>query len=143
ASLPPSSRRSTPRPSMALPRWDSDSPRLTQRGARRRVGAPAYLPDGLAAMLQPTAMSMSPFLRLRRATKHFGGVRALDAVDWEVMAGEVHCLVGENGSGKSTLIKLIAGVHEPDRGTEIEIGGTVHTRITPPLAKALGIHVIY
>jgi simple sugar transport system ATP-binding protein len=94
-------------------------------------------------MPQPSAQSTSPLLRLSRATKHFGGVLALDAVDWEVMAGEVHCLVGENGSGKSTMIKLVAGVHDPDPGTEIEVDGTVHASITPHLAKALGIHVIY
>ncbi len=42
-----------------------------------------------------------PFLRLTRVTKRFGGVLALDHVDWDVMPGEVHCLVGENGCGKS------------------------------------------
>ena len=41
---------------------------------------------------------------------------ALDAVDWAVEPGEVHCLVGENGSGKSTLIKIMAGVHAPEPG---------------------------
>jgi simple sugar transport system ATP-binding protein len=84
-----------------------------------------------------------PFLRLTRATKRFGGVVALDAVDWDVAAGEVHCLVGENGSGKSTMIKLVSGVHWPDAGTGIEIDGVAHLGITPKLAKALGVHVIY
>lgn len=80
---------------------------------------------------------------MKRATKRFGGVVALDAVDWDVVQGEVHCLVGENGSGKSTMIKLISGVLWPDAGTVIEIGGEPHSGITPKLAKALGIHVIY
>ncbi len=88
-------------------------------------------------------MPPSPFLRLTRASKRFGGVVALDAVDWDVMPGEVHCLVGENGSGKSTMIKLVSGVHEPDPGTTIEIDGTAHAAITPTMAKSLGIHVIY
>ncbi|HZF34644.1 MAG TPA: sugar ABC transporter ATP-binding protein [Candidatus Angelobacter sp.] len=88
-------------------------------------------------------MSTPAFLRLTRATKRFGGVVALDAVDWDVMPGEVHCLVGENGSGKSTMIKLVSGVHQPDAGTVIEVDGVPHASITPPLAKALGIHVIY
>ena len=65
-----------------------------------------------------------PLLRLVGLSKHFGGVTALDGVDWEVMPGEVHCLVGENGCGKSTLIKIVAGVHEPDAGSVIEIDGS-------------------
>jgi simple sugar transport system ATP-binding protein len=84
-----------------------------------------------------------PFLRLSGASKRFGGVVALDSVDWEVMPGEVHCLVGENGSGKSTLIKLVSGVHWPDPGTQIEVDDKPHAGMTPALAKALGIHVIY
>jgi simple sugar transport system ATP-binding protein len=88
-------------------------------------------------------MSMPPVLKVTNATKRFGGVVALDAVDWDVMPGEVHCLVGENGSGKSTLIKLVSGVHGPDPGTLIEVDGIAHARITPALAKSLGVQVIY
>jgi len=85
----------------------------------------------------------APFLRLAGVSKRFGGVLALDRVDWDVRPGEVHCLVGENGCGKSTLIKLVAGVHQPDPGSVIEIGGTVREQLGPAEAKALGIQVIY
>ncbi len=85
----------------------------------------------------------TPFLRLTGVSKRFGGVLALDRVDWDVRPGEVHCLVGENGCGKSTLIKLVAGVHQPDPGSVIEIGGTVREQLGPAEAKALGIQVIY
>src|SRR5450432_3866433 len=88
-------------------------------------------------------MPTAPFLRMTHASKRFGGVVALDAVDWDVRAGEVHCLVGENGSGKSTMIKLVSGAHQPDAGTQIEVDGAPHAGITPKLAKSLGIHVIY
>ncbi len=83
-----------------------------------------------------------PFLRLRGLSKRFGGVRALEAIDWDVRAGEVHCLVGENGCGKSTLIKTVAGVHPPSEGS-IEIEGESVLPLTPARAKALGIQVIF
>ncbi|MEK0083516.1 sugar ABC transporter ATP-binding protein [Benzoatithermus flavus] len=84
-----------------------------------------------------------PFLRLTRVSKRFGGVLALDRIDWDVLPGEVHCLVGENGCGKSTLIKLVAGVHAPDPGSRIEIAGEVHEQLDPALAHRLGIQVIF
>jgi len=54
--------------------------------------------------------------------KRFGGVQALNGVNLEVRAGEVHALVGENGAGKSTLVHILAGVHQPDEG-RIDLNG--------------------
>lgn len=85
----------------------------------------------------------TPLLRVRNLSKRFGGVRALAELDWDVRHGEAHCLVGENGCGKSTLIKLIAGVHQPDRGGSIEIDGVTQPVLTPASAKALGVQVIF
>ncbi len=84
-----------------------------------------------------------PFLRLTRVSKRFGGVLALDHVDWDVMPGEVHCLVGENGCGKSTLIKIVAGVHPPEPGGGVAIGGHDVLPLTPSRAHALGVQVIF
>lgn len=89
------------------------------------------------------ADSAPPALRLSRLAKRFGGVQALDGVDLEVAAGEIHGLVGENGCGKSTLIKLVAGVHEPDPGSVIELAGERFARLDPATAKAMGVQVIY
>jgi simple sugar transport system ATP-binding protein len=85
----------------------------------------------------------SAFLLLSGVGKRFGGTVALDAIDWSVELGEVHCLVGENGSGKSTLIKILAGVYAPDPGGTITIDGTAYQKLTPHQAKMLGVQVIF
>ena len=60
---------------------------------------------------------------MRGVRKAFGATLALDGVDFEVRAGEVHALVGENGAGKSTLMKILAGAVEPDAGQLVLDGG--------------------
>jgi rhamnose transport system ATP-binding protein len=61
-------------------------------------------------------VAAQPILVLDHADKSFGAVKALEDVHIELYAGEAHALVGENGAGKSTLVKILAGVHRPDRG---------------------------
>ena len=53
----------------------------------------------------------------------FDGVRVLSDVDLSIAAGEIHGLVGDNGSGKSTLVKILGGVYDPDRGSEVSLHG--------------------
>ena len=81
-------------------------------------------------------------LSLREISKYFGPVTALDSVDLDVPAGEVTALVGDNGAGKSTLIKVIAGIHEADRGEIFWNGKRVHVR-TPLDATRLGVATVY
>ncbi|MFF3328047.1 sugar ABC transporter ATP-binding protein [Streptomyces sp. NPDC002888] len=83
-----------------------------------------------------------PLLTMSGITKSFPGVRALDGVDLDVQAGEVHCLLGQNGAGKSTLIKVLAGAHQPDTGT-IHWRGEPVTLRSPIAAMRLGIATIY
>ncbi|MEU1278120.1 sugar ABC transporter ATP-binding protein [Streptomyces sp. NPDC005805] len=83
-----------------------------------------------------------PLLTMSGITKSFPGVRALDGVDLEVQAGEVHCLLGQNGAGKSTLIKVLAGAHQPDGG-EITWRGETVSLGSPIAAMRLGIATIY
>ncbi|MWA14794.1 sugar ABC transporter ATP-binding protein [Streptomyces sp. BA2] len=83
-----------------------------------------------------------PLLTMSGITKSFPGVRALDGVDLQVQAGEVHCLLGQNGAGKSTLIKVLAGAHQPDDG-EITWRGERTTLKSPIAAMRLGIATIY
>ncbi|WP_327705784.1 sugar ABC transporter ATP-binding protein [Streptomyces decoyicus] len=84
----------------------------------------------------------TPLLTVRGITKSFPGVRALDGVDLDVTAGEVHCLLGQNGAGKSTLIKVLAGAHQPDAG-EIRWQGALVTLPSPIAAMRLGVATIY
>jgi ribose transport system ATP-binding protein len=81
-------------------------------------------------------------LEMHGIVKQFPGVRALDGVDLDVRAGEVHCLLGQNGAGKSTLIKVLAGAHQPDAGEIIWDGAPVHLG-DPQAAMSLGIATIY
>jgi simple sugar transport system ATP-binding protein len=94
-------------------------------------------------MTMPVDAPPGDALRFTRIRKIFGGVKALDDVDFTVGAGEVHCLAGENGSGKSTLIKIITGVYQPEAGAGMQIFGQDHAHITPTLARKAGIAVIW
>src|SRR5579872_5597824 len=87
-------------------------------------------------------MGTPPLLRMGGIVKTFPGVRALDGVDLEVRAAEVHALVGENGAGKSTLMKILAGAQPADSGT-IEIDGKAVAIDGPRTAERLGIGMIY
>jgi branched-chain amino acid transport system ATP-binding protein len=55
-------------------------------------------------------------LRAESLTKRFGGVHAVEGVDFEVAAGEVHSIIGPNGAGKTTLLNLLSGIYRPDAG---------------------------
>jgi rhamnose transport system ATP-binding protein len=83
-----------------------------------------------------------PALSLRHAAKAFGAIHALEDVSIELYAGEAHGLVGENGAGKSTLVKILAGVHLPDRGT-LTVDGVETVLHGPAAARDAGIAVIY
>ena len=81
-------------------------------------------------------------VRMAAIRKSFGGVRALDGVDFAVRAGSVHALLGENGAGKSTILKILRGVQPPDEGT-IHVFGEPMREYTPEAATRLGIGMIF
>jgi len=83
-----------------------------------------------------------PILELRGICKYFGGVHALEDVDLELYPNEILALVGDNAAGKSTLIKIIAGVHQPNKG-EILIDGKEIKIHSPHAAMDLRIETVY
>lgn len=85
----------------------------------------------------------APLLRLRGLSKRFGATLAVKDATFEVRPGEVHALVGENGSGKSTLVKMLSGVHQPDRGG-LSVAGVEHSGFAgPAAAQAAGIATVF
>ena len=83
-----------------------------------------------------------PLLEVRDAVKDYPGTRALDHMDFSLLAGEVHALLGENGAGKSTLIKALAGALQLSAGT-IEVDGVEVEIRNPQRAQALGVSVVH
>ncbi|SDB14258.1 nucleoside ABC transporter ATP-binding protein [Bauldia litoralis] len=75
-------------------------------------------------------------------TKDFGALRANDSVDFSIMPGEIHALLGENGAGKSTLVKMLYGVLQPTAG-EIRWKGKPAVILNPAAARRLGIGMVF
>ncbi|MGW5879951.1 sugar ABC transporter ATP-binding protein [Nocardiopsis terrae] len=84
----------------------------------------------------------APAVDMRGITVEFPGVRALSEVDFRLLPGEVHALMGENGAGKSTLIKALTGVHRPTSGV-IRLHGEQVGFGTPVQAQDAGISTVY
>ena len=88
------------------------------------------------------AALVAPVLEIRGVAKRFDATQALEDVSLALHAGEIHALLGENGAGKSTLIKIITGVHQPDRGEMLLAGQPVTIRNAAE-AQRLGVAAIY
>ena len=90
----------------------------------------------------PTSELDAPLIQTKALTKRFPMVLAIDAIDFEVGKGEIHCLLGENGAGKTTLAECLFGFYQPDsgeilcKGERIEIG-------SPSDAMASGIGMVH
>lgn len=82
------------------------------------------------------------FLNMRNIHKRFGATVALNGVDFQVLSGEVHALVGENGAGKSTLMKILSGVYPPDDGAML-LDKHSYQPHDPLEARQRGVGMIY
>jgi simple sugar transport system ATP-binding protein/ribose transport system ATP-binding protein len=103
--------------------------------------APGGAPAGGPGDGAPSDRSALPHLELADVSKHFGAVRALEAVSLTVAHGSIHALVGENGAGKSTLGRIVSGVLGPDAGRVLLDGEEVTLR-SPREALDRGVAAI-
>jgi len=87
-------------------------------------------------------MTSTALYEVRGVGKRYGGVVALDGVNFSLHAGEVVGLVGDNGAGKSTLVKVLSGAHEPDSG-EIYLQGERRSWKSPHDAMEAGVETLY
>lgn len=98
--------------------------------------------DKTTVLTQKPVADKTPVLEMRGISKRFDTTQALDDVSLTLYPGEIHALLGENGAGKSTLIKIMTGVHAPDRG-EILLDSKPVTLNSPIQAQGYGIGAIY
>jgi ribose transport system ATP-binding protein len=95
-----------------------------------------------AVMQECRLMNESPILELKHISKRFGGLQALETVDFDLRPGEIHALVGENGAGKSTLMRILSGVYTEYEGEFVLDGQPVRLH-SPSDALNRGIGMIH
>ncbi len=86
--------------------------------------------------------SPAPVLKIENITKHFPGVLANDAINFDLHRQEIHCLLGENGAGKSTLMNIIYGLYSQDSGRILVNGEEINIQ-SPNDALRLGIGMVH
>jgi ribose transport system ATP-binding protein len=96
------------------------------------------------AIARPDAATAdAPVLDIRSVSKTFGGQTVLRQASLTIRAGQIHALVGQNGSGKSTLIKILAGFHTPDDGSEAFVNGERLELGSASEARASGLRFVH
>jgi rhamnose transport system ATP-binding protein len=83
-----------------------------------------------------------PILELRGVSQYFPGIKALDKVNFQLEAGQIHALIGENGAGKSTLVKILTGIYQPTEG-EFLLDGNAVKFSDPTASQQAGIAAIH
>ncbi|MCL2736804.1 MAG: ATP-binding cassette domain-containing protein [Propionibacteriaceae bacterium] len=114
---------------------------LTTHAREPVLAERGHIPSLHAPVLAAQA-SRAPALCLRQVCLSFGGVQALEDIDFEVRRHEIVAIVGENAAGKSTLAKVMAGVHRPTSGRILSDGADV-TINSPSAAARLGIATVF
>src|SRR5665213_1410460 len=93
-------------------------------------------------MSETIGTAVPPILSANRISKSFGDIPVLFSIDFDVLPGEVHAIIGENGAGKSTLMKILSGFEQPTSGT-ITYDGKQVTLPPNGEAEAMGIVLIH
>lgn len=86
--------------------------------------------------------AIPPRLNMQGICKAFPGVQALNSVDFDLLPGEVHAIIGQNGAGKTTLVKIACGAYAADEGQVLMDGKEVHFR-SPADARKHGIMTVH
>ncbi len=136
-----------PLPQARLGELATQSGRIRER-MRLGRGSSAVLPasagEGSSSVLSPLGKrdrmrgDFRPVLDVRRLSKHFGGLKAVDEVDLAVRENSVHALIGPNGSGKTTMLNVLSGLYRPTGGS-ILFGGNDITHAPPHKRARLGL----
>ncbi len=110
--------------------------------ATQQMGRVRRLPRGPAAAgeltLSQDEAAEAPALAVEGLSKHFGGLKAVDDIGFEVKRGGVHALIGPNGSGKTTTLNMLSGLYRPTAG-RIRLDGRDITRLAPHERAAAGL----
>lgn len=90
----------------------------------------------------------TPLIETRGLTLHFGGLKAVDGVDFRLNSGEIHALIGPNGAGKTTFVSLLSGRRQPQSGTILMAGEDItrlpaHARVRRGIAYTFQITSIF
>jgi len=93
-------------------------------------------------------MAAVTLLEARGLTRHFGGLKAVNGVDFTLREGEIHALIGPNGAGKTTFVGLLSGRIAPQAGTILLRGRDItrlpaHARVRAGIAYTFQITQIY
>lgn len=111
---------------------------LKREWQRRFRREPAPMVGTKPLDLDISLTDKAPILRLEGIAKHFGGVRAVDGLDFEVGRGTVHALIGPNGSGKTTTLNVLNGIYRATSG-RLTFDGQDMTSMTPSQRAGLGL----
>ena len=110
---------------------------MTVQMSRRRA-QDASLSDATGASPYRLARPADPLLRLDKISRHFGKLRAVNEVSFEMASGELRAVIGPNGAGKTTFFNLISGLHAPTSG-RVWFAGRDVTSVPIVKRVALGI----